>query len=128
MVKADILECAVIKMHLFKVAFHSPHLGGGILQVDHTRLNHFMVQVIPLTGTLSHTSKHRVTTMGLGHVVDQLHDQYSLAYTGTTEQTCQVEKTKLVYHASKSRLRKRACLGSYRSFLPWHREPAGPQP
>lgn len=69
-------------------ACYNIHLGSVVLQVDYTGLNHFMVQVISLTGTLSDTSKHRVTTMGLGHVVDQLHDQHSLAYTSTTEQTC----------------------------------------
>lgn len=47
-----------------------------------------MVQVVPFTGTLPHSGKHRVTTMGLGHVVDQLHDQHSLAYTSATKQTC----------------------------------------
>lgn len=63
------------------------HLGGVILQVDDTRLNHLVVQVISLAGTLSHSGKHRVTTMGLGHIVNQLHDQHSLAHTSTTEQT-----------------------------------------
>lgn len=63
------------------------HLGGGVLQVDDTGLNHFMVQVVSLTGTLSHTGKHRVTTMGLGHIVDQLHDQHSLAYTSSAKQS-----------------------------------------
>lgn len=47
-----------------------------------------MVQVISLASTLPHTGKHRVTTMGLGHVVDQLHNQHSLAYTSTAKQTC----------------------------------------
>lgn len=63
------------------------YLGGGILQVDDTRLDHFMVQIVSFTGSLPHTSKHGVTTMGFSHVVDQLHNQHSLSYTSTTKQT-----------------------------------------
>ena len=63
------------------------HLGGVVLEVDDSRLNHLVVQVVALTGTLSHTGEDGVTTVGLGHVVDQLHDQHSLTHTGTTEQT-----------------------------------------
>ncbi|KAH1018105.1 hypothetical protein HUJ05_005922 [Dendroctonus ponderosae] len=44
-------------------------------------------QLRTFTGTFSDSSKHRVTTMGLGHVVDQLHDEYSFAHTGTAEET-----------------------------------------
>lgn len=47
-----------------------------------------MVQVVSFTGTLPHSGKHRVTTMGLGHIVDQLHNQHSFAYSSTTKQTC----------------------------------------
>lgn len=67
-------------------------LGGSVLQVDDTRLNHLMVQVVSLTSTLAHTGKHRVATMGLGHVVDQLHNQDSLADTSATKQTCRSEE------------------------------------
>lgn len=62
------------------------YLGSGILQVDDTGLNHLMVEIVTLTGPLSHTSEHRVTTMGLGHIVDQLHNKYSLAHSSTTKQ------------------------------------------
>merc|ERR1739848_913929 len=34
-----------------------------------------------------YTSEHGVTTVGLGHVVDQFHDQDSLAHPGTAEET-----------------------------------------
>ena len=54
-----------------------------------------MVQVVSLAGTLSHTGEHGVTTMGLGHVVNKLHDQHSLADTSTTEQTCEHKKHKV---------------------------------
>lgn len=46
-----------------------------------------MVQIISLTGPLPNTSKHRVTTMGFSHIVDQLHNQHSLSHTSTTKQT-----------------------------------------
>merc|ERR1712055_1027887 len=62
-------------------------LGGLVLQADDTSLNHLVVQIIALTGPLTHSSEHRVTTMSLGHVVNQLHDQDSLAHTSSTEET-----------------------------------------
>merc|ERR1712141_970685 len=62
-------------------------LGGVVLQADDAALNHLVVQVVTLTGSLTHTSEHGVTTMGLGNVVDQFHDQHSLADTGSTKQT-----------------------------------------
>merc|ERR1739844_291380 len=62
-------------------------LGGLVLQADDASLNHLVVQVVTLTGSLSHTSEHGVTTVGLGNVVDQFHDQDSLADTGSTKQT-----------------------------------------
>ena len=66
---------------------HCVYLGGVVLEVDDSGLNHLVVQVVSLAGTLAHPGEHGVTTVGLGHVVDQLHDQYSLAHTGTAEQT-----------------------------------------
>merc|ERR1719225_1282077 len=62
-------------------------LGGLVLQADDTSLNHLVVQIVTLTGPLTHTSEHGVTTMSLGHVVNQLHDQDSLAHTSSTEET-----------------------------------------
>merc|ERR1739844_670593 len=72
---------------LVHLAVDQGDLGGVVLQADDAALNHLVVQVVTLTGSLTHTSEHGVTTMGLGNVVDQLHDQDSLADTGSTEQT-----------------------------------------
>lgn len=46
-----------------------------------------MVQIVSFAGAFTHSGKHGVTTVSLGHVVDQLHDQHSLTDTGATEQT-----------------------------------------
>mgnify|MGYP001558526469 FL=1 len=46
-----------------------------------------MEKVITLTGTLTNTGEHRVTTVGLGDVVDEFLDKHGLTDTGTTEQT-----------------------------------------
>lgn len=46
-----------------------------------------MVEIVSFTGALADSSKDGVTTVSLGDVVDQLHDQDSLADTSTTEQT-----------------------------------------
>lgn len=67
--------------------FHDFYLGGLVLEGNDTTLNHFMVQVVSFTGSLSHTGEYGVTTMGLGDVVNQLHDKYGLSYSGTTEET-----------------------------------------
>jgi len=46
-----------------------------------------VVQIVTLTGTLSDTSKDRVTSVVLGDVVDQLLNEHSLSDTGTSEET-----------------------------------------
>ena len=63
------------------------NLGWVILERDDAGINHFVVQIITFTGSLTHSGKHRVTTMSLGYVVDQLHDEDSLSNTSTSKQT-----------------------------------------
>ena len=46
-----------------------------------------MVQVVAFPRTLAHTGEHGITPVGLGDVVDQLHDQDGFAHTGAAEQT-----------------------------------------
>uniref|UniRef100_A0A182N3R5 Transcription initiation factor TFIID subunit 8 n=1 Tax=Anopheles dirus TaxID=7168 RepID=A0A182N3R5_9DIPT len=72
---------------LVHLAVHQRHLRRLVLQRDDTTLNHLVVQIVTLAGALSDAGEHGVTTVRLGHVVDQLHDKYGLADTGTTEQT-----------------------------------------
>lgn len=79
---------------------------GVTLEVDDTGLNHLVVQVVTLTGTLTdtcadmsetaereqvvyarRTAEDGETTVRLGDVVDELLNQHSLADTGTTEET-----------------------------------------
>merc|ERR1719320_996230 len=62
-------------------------LPSLVLEADDTALYHLVVQIIALPCPLAHTSKHGVPTMSLGHVVNQLHDEDSLADPGTTKQT-----------------------------------------
>src|SRR5687768_14989276 len=56
-----------------------------LLSGDNAGLDHFPVQVIALTSTLTHAGEHGVTTVALGDVVDELHDDDRLAHAGTTE-------------------------------------------
>ena len=44
-------------------------------------------RTVTLTGTLADTGEDRVTTVGLGDVVDELLNEDSLADTGTAEET-----------------------------------------
>lgn len=62
------------------------HLGLA-LELNDLGLLHFVVQIVTLTSTLSDTSEDRVTTVGLGDVVDELLNEDSLADTGTSEET-----------------------------------------
>ena len=50
--------------------------------------DHFMVQIIAFTCSLTNASEHRVTTMSFGNIVDQFHNQYSLSYPCSSKQTC----------------------------------------
>ncbi len=45
-----------------------------------------MVEVVTLTGTLTHTGEHGQTAVLHGDVADQLHHVHGLAHTGATEQ------------------------------------------
>jgi hypothetical protein len=62
------------------------HLGLAVKLNDGSLL-HLVVQIVTLTGTLTDTSEDRVTTVGLGDIVDQLLDKHSLADTSTSEET-----------------------------------------
>ena len=62
-------------------------LAGGLVHLDHTTLNHLVVKIVTLTGALTDTGEHGVTTVVHGDVVNQLHDHDSLADSGTTEKS-----------------------------------------
>lgn len=57
------------------------------LEVDDTSLNHLVVEIVTLTGTLTDSGEDGVTSVSLGDVVNQLHDKHSLSDSGTTEET-----------------------------------------
>jgi hypothetical protein len=71
---------------LVHLAVHQSSLRLA-LQVDHFRGNHFVVQIVTLARSLTDASEHGVTTMRLGNVVNQLHNDDSLTYSGTTKET-----------------------------------------
>jgi len=62
-------------------------LGSWAIGLDDTGLNHFVVKIVTLSGSLSDSSEDRVTSMLFGDVVNQLHNKYSFSYTGTTEKS-----------------------------------------
>jgi len=72
---------------LVHLAVDEGDLGLVILQADDTSLNHLVVEIVTLSSSLSDTGEDRVTTMRFGDVVDQLHNEDSLADSGTTEET-----------------------------------------
>ncbi len=72
---------------LVHLAVAESHLRlGEVVGVDHSGLLEFLVEVVALTGALTHAAEHGHTTVFLGDVVDQFLNQNGLADTGTTEQ------------------------------------------
>ena len=72
---------------LVHLTVHEGGLRSGAIRLDDTRLDHFVVKIIALTGSLTDTGEHGETTMELSDVIDKLHDKDGLADTGTTEKT-----------------------------------------
>ncbi|MNN05464.1 hypothetical protein D3C81_1182240 [compost metagenome] len=69
-----------VARRLVHLAEHHGHL------VEHVGVLHFVVEVVPFTGTLAHAGKHRQTAVLLGDVVDELHHVDGLAHASATEQ------------------------------------------
>jgi len=59
---------------------------GFAIQFDDATLNHLVVQVVTLAGALADAGEDGETAVGLGDVVDELHNEHGLANTGTAEQ------------------------------------------
>jgi peptide chain release factor 1 len=74
-------------VHLSVHKGHTRTSSVRTINLDNTGLNHFVIKIIALTGSLTDTSEHGVTTMCLSDVVNKLHDKYGFAYTCTTEKT-----------------------------------------
>mmetsp|Transcript_59631 Transcript_59631/g.122294 ORF Transcript_59631/g.122294 Transcript_59631/m.122294 type:complete len:370 (+) Transcript_59631:679-1788(+) len=72
---------------LVHLSVHEGSLGSRAIELDHTGLDHLVVELVTLTGALTDTGKDGVSSVSLGDVVDQLHDEHSLADTGTPEKS-----------------------------------------
>jgi peptide chain release factor 1 len=57
------------------------------IKLDDTGLNHLVIKIVTLSSSLTDTGENGVTTVSLSDVVNELHDQDSLADTSTTEKT-----------------------------------------
>ena len=62
------------------------------------------ILIVTFTGPLPDSGKDGVTTVGLGHVVDQLHDEHGLAHSGTTKQTLTCSVGFVEHDARKNKL------------------------
>ena len=56
-----------------------------LLDGNNTGLDHFAVEIVTLTGTLTDSCEERVAAVALGDVVDELHDDDGLADASATE-------------------------------------------
>lgn len=62
--------CMMVDAICIPILIHE--LTSGLVDLDHTTLNHLVVQIVTLSGALAHTSKNRVPSVVHGDVVDQL--------------------------------------------------------
>ena len=63
------------------------HARIGILRIGvDLGFDELVIEVVAFAGTLADAGEHRVTTMGLGDVVDQFLNQHGLADAGAAEQ------------------------------------------
>mmetsp|Transcript_2155 Transcript_2155/g.4907 ORF Transcript_2155/g.4907 Transcript_2155/m.4907 type:complete len:511 (-) Transcript_2155:15-1547(-) len=58
-----------------------------VSELDDAGLDHLGVQVVSFARSLSHTGKDGETSVGLGDVVDELHNQDSLSDSGSSEES-----------------------------------------
>jgi len=78
------------------------HLRLVTLEVDDAGHDHLVVEVVALAGALADAGEDGVAAVGLGDVVDQLHDEYGLTHAGTTKQTySNATKVRLYYQGSQ---------------------------
>jgi hypothetical protein len=72
---------------LVHLAVDHGHLRlAEVLEVDHARVGHLVIEVVAFAGALTHAGEHRQTGVGLGDVVDELHHVHGLAHAGAAEQ------------------------------------------
>jgi hypothetical protein len=60
--------------------------GSRPVDLDDPGLDHLVVEIIALSGALTHSCEDRVTAMSLGHIVDQFLDDDSFAHPRASEQ------------------------------------------
>jgi hypothetical protein len=61
--------------------------GTWGVDLDDTRLDHFVVKIVTFSGSFTDTGKDRVTTMGLSDVVNKFLDDDSFSDSGTSEES-----------------------------------------
>jgi len=70
------------------LAVHKGHFRFCLVfKVDNLGFDHFVIEVVTFTGTLTYAGKHGEAAMCLGDVVDEFHDEYGFAYACTAKRT-----------------------------------------
>ena len=59
----------------------------SILFVNNVGFDHFVIQVVSFTGSLTNASENGQTTASLSDVIDKLHDENCFTNTGATKKT-----------------------------------------
>ena len=60
---------------------------GLLVDLDDSSLNHFVVQIVSFTSTLTNTGENGISSVVHGNVVDKFHDNNCFSDTGSSEQT-----------------------------------------
>eukprot|EP01018_Ginkgo_biloba_P027049 Gb_07288 [translate_table: standard] len=73
---------------LIHLSIHKGALAFTLLipKLNNTTLHHFPVQIIAFSSSFTHTSKDGKPTMGLGNIIDQLHNKHGFPNTSSTKQ------------------------------------------
>mmetsp|Transcript_309 Transcript_309/g.501 ORF Transcript_309/g.501 Transcript_309/m.501 type:complete len:305 (+) Transcript_309:1173-2087(+) len=97
----------------------------ALLQLNHARVDHLTVELVPFACSLSDAGEHTVTAVSHRHIVDQLHNQHRLAHACSAKQsnlaTSHVRRNQVNHFDAHSQhiLRRHTIVESRRSAVNW---------
>mmetsp|Transcript_5578 Transcript_5578/g.21866 ORF Transcript_5578/g.21866 Transcript_5578/m.21866 type:complete len:227 (+) Transcript_5578:1935-2615(+) len=74
---------------LVHLSVHQRALGifRLIAEFDNSSFNHFVIQIVPFSGSFANARKHGKSAMPLRDIIDQLHDENGFAHSSTTKKS-----------------------------------------
>mmetsp|Transcript_15641 Transcript_15641/g.22907 ORF Transcript_15641/g.22907 Transcript_15641/m.22907 type:complete len:226 (-) Transcript_15641:541-1218(-) len=72
---------------LVHLSVHQRRFGLAAVELYNSGLNHFVVEIVSFTSSLSHSGKYRETSVLLGNIVDQFHNKHRLSDSGSSKES-----------------------------------------